>query len=245
LVVADTLESPASVANDTLNLALNSALANQDWAAFSPNVVLRPLYQETILPNLAYIGGWAEVAYWLQLKTVFAHYQTFLPVVLPRASAQIVRASALPALDALGLSVTEVLLPRHKLRKLLVERHWSAGSLAPHLDALQAAVADLAGVVEQLDAGQGRNVRGLGKKLDAFGRQLNLKLEKALARQHPEWLAPALALQQQIQPHGQVQERMLNWLAFGAGDPAAFADWLFAALDPTCHHLQPLVWPDV
>ena len=38
---------------------------------FSPNAVLRPIYQETILPNLVYIGGWGEINYWMQLKNVF------------------------------------------------------------------------------------------------------------------------------------------------------------------------------
>ena len=38
---------------------------------FSPNVILRPLYQEVILPNLAYIGGGGEIAYWLELKRIF------------------------------------------------------------------------------------------------------------------------------------------------------------------------------
>ncbi|MEY3646967.1 MAG: hypothetical protein RL127_1675 [Bacteroidota bacterium] len=42
---------------------------------FSPNVVLRPLYQEIILPNLAYLGGPAEVGYWFQLKSVFDLHQ--------------------------------------------------------------------------------------------------------------------------------------------------------------------------
>jgi uncharacterized protein YllA (UPF0747 family) len=37
---------------------------------FSPNVIMRPLYQEVILPNLSYIGG-AEIAYWLELKSFF------------------------------------------------------------------------------------------------------------------------------------------------------------------------------
>lgn len=51
---------------------------------FSPNVVLRPLYQELILPNLAYIGGPAEAAYWLQLKGVFDHFQAPLPLIMPQ-----------------------------------------------------------------------------------------------------------------------------------------------------------------
>ena len=45
---------------------------------FSPNVILRPLYQEVILPNIAYAGGPAEVIYWLQLKAVFDHFKVQL-----------------------------------------------------------------------------------------------------------------------------------------------------------------------
>src|SRR5690606_35332588 len=48
---------------------------------FSPNVLLRPLYQETILPNIAYIGGGAELAYWLELKKVFENYKIDFPVL--------------------------------------------------------------------------------------------------------------------------------------------------------------------
>ena len=51
---------------------------------FSPNVILRPLYQEMILPNLAYVGGPAEVIYWLQLKEVFNYFKTPFPMLMPR-----------------------------------------------------------------------------------------------------------------------------------------------------------------
>src|SRR5690606_21515747 len=57
---------------------------------FSPNVILRPLYQEMILPNLAYTGGPAEVVYWLQLKRVFDHFNVPFPILLPRNFAMIV-----------------------------------------------------------------------------------------------------------------------------------------------------------
>lgn len=51
---------------------------------FSPNVVLRPLYQQIILPNIAYIGGPGEIAYWLQYKTMFDHFKVAFPVLQPR-----------------------------------------------------------------------------------------------------------------------------------------------------------------
>lgn len=54
---------------------------------FSPNVLLRPLYQEIVLPNLAYIGGGGELAYWFQLKSTFEHFNTAMPALLLRNSA--------------------------------------------------------------------------------------------------------------------------------------------------------------
>jgi len=53
---------------------------------FSPNVILRPLYQEVILPNLCYIGGGGELAYWLELKKVFEVHNTPFPMLLLRNS---------------------------------------------------------------------------------------------------------------------------------------------------------------
>ena len=54
---------------------------------FQPNVIMRPLYQEKILPNIAYIGGPGEVAYWLQLKDIFSFFEIPFPVVVLRDSA--------------------------------------------------------------------------------------------------------------------------------------------------------------
>ena len=53
---------------------------------FSPNVILRPLYQEYILPNLMYVGGAGELSYWFQLKSVFEHYQVVFPMLKLRHS---------------------------------------------------------------------------------------------------------------------------------------------------------------
>jgi len=52
---------------------------------FSPNVILRPVFQETILPNLAYVGGPSELAYWFQLKQVFDHFKLAFPILMPRS----------------------------------------------------------------------------------------------------------------------------------------------------------------
>src|SRR5690606_26310679 len=57
---------------------------------FSPNVITRPLYQEVVLPNLCYIGGGGELAYWLQLKAMFAEMKVPFPILLLRNSALVI-----------------------------------------------------------------------------------------------------------------------------------------------------------
>ena len=64
----------------------------QSPESFSPNVFLRPLYQETILPNVLYIPGPAEFNYWLQMKELFAVHDLTMPVVIPRSFNQFVSA---------------------------------------------------------------------------------------------------------------------------------------------------------
>jgi bacillithiol synthase len=59
-------------------------LIQEEPEKFSPNVILRPLYQEVILPNLAYVGGPAEVIYWLQLKKAFDNANVSFPILMPR-----------------------------------------------------------------------------------------------------------------------------------------------------------------
>lgn len=75
---------------------------------FSPNVALRPLYQEKILPNLAYIGGGGELAYWFQLKDMFEKNQTSFPILVLRNSALIVDAGSKKKLDKIGVSISQL-----------------------------------------------------------------------------------------------------------------------------------------
>ena len=62
------------------------ALVEKSPEKFSPNVILRPLYQEVILPNLCYIGGGGELAYWFELKSYFDSVGVVFPILLLRNS---------------------------------------------------------------------------------------------------------------------------------------------------------------
>src|SRR5690606_2373828 len=82
---------------------------------FSPNVILRPLYQETILPNLCYIGGGGEIAYWLELKSTFNAFDLPFPILLLRNSALLVTTKQAEKADRLHLSWADLFSKKENL----------------------------------------------------------------------------------------------------------------------------------
>jgi len=89
---------------------------------FSPNVILRGIYQETILPNIVYIGGGGEIAYWLQLKDLFENYKVPYPILLLRNSFLIVEKKWQEKIGKLGFSVENFFVPEQELLSRLVAR---------------------------------------------------------------------------------------------------------------------------
>jgi bacillithiol biosynthesis cysteine-adding enzyme BshC len=95
---------------------------HQNPTAFSPNAMMRPLYQEFILPNLAYFGGAAELSYWLELKPVFDFYNVPFPAVLLRNSAFVLDAVNLHRCRNAGFAPLDLIRPLLELEKELVLR---------------------------------------------------------------------------------------------------------------------------
>lgn len=101
--------------------SLNKEL-NEHPERFSPNVILRGLYQETILPNIAFIGGGGEIAYWLQLKDLFTHYKIPFPVLVLRNSFLVIEKKWQKKIAHLGFTVEDFFLPEQELVNRLVSR---------------------------------------------------------------------------------------------------------------------------
>jgi uncharacterized protein YllA (UPF0747 family) len=74
---------------------------------FSPNVILRPVYQELMLPDLAFIGGAGEISYWLELKAVFEHHGVNYPMLVMRSSMTIINSSIEKKMAKLSLSAVD------------------------------------------------------------------------------------------------------------------------------------------
>ncbi|HLU85987.1 MAG TPA: bacillithiol biosynthesis BshC, partial [Vicingaceae bacterium] len=113
------------VSNTNLSFTKEQMLTelNNHPEKFSPNVVLRPLYQEVILPNLAYIGGGGELAYWFQLKDMFNANNVFFPTLILRNSVLIIDAGSTKKMQKLGLEVSQLFEDTEELIKEYVTQH--------------------------------------------------------------------------------------------------------------------------
>ena len=108
-----------TIANTDITFTKENLLLELNHHAdrFSPNVILRPVFQEMILPNVAFIGGGGEIAYWLQLKNVFAAAGAFFPPLVLRNSFTIILKKEASKIVDLGLLVQDIF----KTEKVLID----------------------------------------------------------------------------------------------------------------------------
>lgn len=200
---------------------------------YSPNVLLRPLYQETVLPNIAYIGGGGELAYWMQLRWLFQAVRVPMPVVLLRTSAALVSAKAGQLRAAIGLTHEDLFAPAAELRTR-VARAAFKGSAA--LDAERAGLAALLGnardkaraIDPTLQASAAATEARMMRLLDG----LQARMDRALRRREAVSLDRLDRVLSELFPAGGLQERRLNMLPMLAlRGPALLDQWL-EALDP-------------
>ncbi len=92
---------------------------------FSPNVILRPVFQEMILPDIAFIGGGGEIAYWLELKKVFEAAGAFFPMLILRNSFAVINKKTAQKIAALGLQQNDIFKSEKILLEELVKKETS------------------------------------------------------------------------------------------------------------------------
>jgi bacillithiol biosynthesis cysteine-adding enzyme BshC len=89
---------------------------------FSPNALLRPLYQEVILPNLCYIGGGGELAYWFQLRSYFKEVGVPFPMLLLRNSAMLRSVKQAKKAKNIGVRTAQLFLKQNELVNQIIRK---------------------------------------------------------------------------------------------------------------------------
>jgi bacillithiol synthase len=199
---------------------------------FSPNVVLRPLYEEVILPNLAYIGGPSEVPYWLQLKEVFDYYKVPFPMLIPRNFALYVSTASRHRAEKLGVSYEAIFKEKHQLKRDLVER-FSEHTLSLDMEkyAFAEVLSKVAHKALEVDPTMEKAVLAERARLFNSLESLEKRIRKAEAHKHEVQLCQLQNLLDTFFPRGTPQERHDNFLNFYLNN-RNFIALLFESFDP-------------
>jgi uncharacterized protein YllA (UPF0747 family) len=173
---------------------------------------MRPLYQEIILPNLCYIGGGGEIAYWLELKGYFESQEIPFPILMLRNSALLISDKQLEKLEKLHVDPEALFLKDHKLEEQIVnqvsEIEIDFESQKTLLKNQFKALYEIASKTDpSFEGAVGAQERKQIKGLEHLEKRL-LKAQKRKWNDHTE---RALYIQQELFPNGSLQERQANF----------------------------------
>ena len=184
---------------------------------FSPNVILRGLYQETILPNIAFIGGGGETAYWLELKDLFDHYKTPFPVLILRNSFLLVEKQWKEKAARAGLTAAGLFCPEEALINELVKKESAQQlSLEKEIAEAQGYYEKIKGLARSVDPTLVQHVEALETKALEPLRELEKKLLKAEKRKFGDRQRQLHALKSALFPLNGLQERIGNFMPWYA-----------------------------
>jgi bacillithiol synthase len=207
-------------------------MLNESPEKLSPNVVLRPLYQETILPNLAYLGGPSEVAYWLQLGDVFRHFEVPFPILMPRNFALVLTAANQKKIDKLGLTIADLFKNDHELKRDFVAKNSENElSLSSEINKIVEALAEISNKAKAIDPTLVGAVEAEKAKVLGGISNLEKRLKKQEEKKFETVLGQIDTVKVKLFPNGGLQERSENFLNFYANDPE-FISKVKTAFDP-------------
>ncbi len=182
---------------------------------FSPNVLLRPVYQELILPNVAYFGGGAEVSYWLELKRAFESFDLKMPVVLLRNMNAIVAASTEKKMNQLELRGKDLFSSFDELMARIAKRKSKHElSLAKERDSLKALYRDVAVTAKLADPQLEQTAKSFEQKSLKLIDSIEKKAVRAEKRKRSVEENRLQSVWSDIYPNGTPQERKENFTSF-------------------------------
>jgi len=210
-----------------------------DWAQrepdrFSPNVTLRAVVQDYLLPTIAYYGGAAEIAYFAQTSEVYRLLERPVTPILPRASLTFVEKHTGRSLERYSIKLQDFFAGLDHVTAQVVTRHLGKETASTFEHTTETFNKELDGLQDQL-----RRVEPtLAEALDKGRRKINYQIDGLRTRFNRAQLARDEAVQRQLEhafdllyPQKALQERHINITSFIARHGLYFVDWIFDAIE--------------
>ena len=178
---------------------------------FSPNVILRGLYQETILPNLAFIGGGGETAYWLQLRDLFNHYKVPFPMLVLRNSFLILEKKWQERIAKLGFTIEDFFLSQEELlNRVVANESKNEVKLNGSLSELEQLYENFKKQASAVDSSLEKHVEALKLRTVHRLQELEKKMLRAEKRKFADHQRQISTIKGHLFPKNSLQERFDN-----------------------------------
>ena len=177
----------------------------------SPNVVLRPLYQQKILPNIAYVGGPGEIAYWLEYKTMFEKFKIHFPILMPRNFVMLLDKGAQNKLQKLNLSSEEIFKNGEELVKQLIKTQHNDINLEDSKSQLAKLYSGISEKVMEIDKTLAGSAEAEKQKAINGIAAIEQKINKALKQKSETDINQIWAIKEKLFPKNIPQERYDNF----------------------------------
>ncbi len=209
-------------------------IATETPELLSPNVVLRPIVQDTLLPTLAYVAGPSEIAYHAQLKPVYEDFKVLQPIIFPRASGSFLEERVERVMEKFGLALPEFFEDAEKLTSKVAERisEVKADVLFGTASAsFQDALNELKFGLKEIDPTLLGALEGIKSKIDGNLGVLKEKTVAAQKRRHETAMRQIERAIAGLLPNGVLQEREINVVYYMNKYGPDIVKWLVGEVD--------------
>ncbi|MGH9333887.1 MAG: bacillithiol biosynthesis cysteine-adding enzyme BshC [Vicinamibacteria bacterium] len=217
---------PVTLDGSRVRLSADGAVVSREEAerllveepeCFSPNVLLRPLYQDTILPTLSYVAGPNELAYFAQLGEVYSHFGVTMPLISPRSSLTVVERAQSRFLERYGVDLRRLSSNDESLLNEILRQH-SPPQLEEDLTRARACIQEITAALERdldsVDPTLVPTVASTRGKLLHHLKELETKALRAVKRKNETVRNQFLATRTALFPGFDMQERKLSPVVF-------------------------------
>ncbi len=200
---------------------------------FSPNVIMRPIFQELIMPNLAYIGGGGELAYWMERKKQFEKFNIFYPMLIRRKSAAWLSPRVIKTINQINLSFEDLLLETDVLiKKFAIENSDESIEIIEELNTIEKAYNAIKAKASVIDS-------TLSPKLDAMKtnhfkaiEKIQTRMVRSLKQKNEVQINKIKKVKDQLFPGNGLQERKANFMEFYINHGQQMIKFLINECDP-------------
>ena len=200
---------------------------------FSPNVLMRPLYQEVILPNIAYVGGGAELSYWFQLNKYFKNQKVTFPILVLRNSLLLINSKLSEKINKLRINSKDLFLDKNLLISKVIKEN---SKISLELNFLKKQLEIQFNYLEELINKTDKSFKGavLAQKKKQNKGIINLekKLLKSQKRKMDDYVQRTNLIYESIFPNSDLQERQLNFFELYESEGEVILSNLKKAIDP-------------